>query len=134
MLSERLFKENKMLGKRGIYPFTGENLFRVGLALCTLLSIDKEICKPTMCVSELNFLIMALSTGFMAGGGDVFVFEGQADVCVKYERDKELDILVFRGLEPLDFKKLESILFSRYNMPRKEGEEIGNIWTQREKL
>jgi hypothetical protein len=134
MLSERLFKENKMLGKRGIYPFTGENLFRVGLALCTLLSIDKEIHKPTMCVSELNFLIMALSTGFMAGGGDVFVFEGQADVCVKHERDKELDILVFRGLEPLDFKKLESILFSRYNMPRKEGEEIGNIWTQGEKL
>lgn len=134
MLSESLFKENKISGKRGVYPLTGENLFRVGLALCTLLSIDKEIHKPIMCVSELNFLIMALSTGFMAGGGDVFVFEEQADVCVRYERKEELDILVFEGLEPLDFKKLESILFSRYNMPRKEGEEIGNIWTQRERL
>ncbi len=134
MLSESLFKENKMLGKRGIYPFTGENLFRVGLALCTLLSIDKEIRKPTMCVSHLNFLIMALSTGFMAGGGDVFAFENKADVCVRYEKNEDLDVLVFEGLEPLDFKKLESILFSRYNMPRKEGEEIGNIWTQRERL
>ncbi|ADO45132.1 conserved hypothetical protein [Hydrogenobacter thermophilus TK-6] len=129
-----LFEENKLIGKRGVYPLTAENLLRTGLALCTLLKIEKQREKPAMCISELNFLSMALSVGFMVGGGEVYAFEKEADVCVRYEKVGNIDVLVFSGLEPLDFKKLESILFSRYNMPRKEGEEIGNIWIGREKL
>lgn len=134
MLLRNLFEGNKLVGKKGVYPLTAENLLRVGLALCTLLSIEKDKEKPTMCVNELNFLSMALSTGFMAGGGDVFTFEKRSDVYVKCEKLGQVDALVFNGLDPSDFKKLESILFSRYNMPRKEGEEIGSVWIGREKL
>lgn len=95
MLLRNLFEGNKLVGKKGVYPLTAENLLRVGLALCTLLSIEKDKEKPTMCVNELNFLSMALSTGFMAGGGDVFTFEKRSDVYVKCEKLGQVDALVF---------------------------------------
>jgi len=129
MLLKRLFDGNKLSGVVGQYPLTAENLFRVGLALCTYLLLEEE--KPTLGLNVLNFATMSLAVGFMAGGGDVFVGDGK--VKVFYESLEE-DVLVFEGLEEVEFKKIESILFSRYNIPRKQGQEVGKLWIEGKRL
>ena len=130
MLLKRLFDGNKLSGVMGQYPLTAENLFRVGLALCTYLLLEGEE-KPTLGLNVLNFATMSLAVGFMAGGGDVFVGDGK--VKVFYESLEE-DVLVFEGLEEVEFKKIESILFSRYNIPRKQGQEVGKLWIEGKRL
>ncbi|MFN3598480.1 MAG: hypothetical protein ACK4VK_01910 [Aquificaceae bacterium] len=126
---ERFFEEKGLRGKMGIYPFTPESLIRVGLALCAYLRLHKEVSKPTMCVEELNFITLSLSVGFMAGGGDVY--KGQkpnADIGIRLRLEEDSVRVNIEGLEDYELKLVESILFSRYNMPRVEGEEIGRIW------
>ncbi len=130
MRLNRLFKGNRMEGVMGLYPLTMENLLRVGLAICTLLKIDRDIEKPTLCIDHLNFLTMSVSVGFMAGGGDVFL-EGEGDMRVFSRVEGGKAYLEFGGLNEDDTKRIEAIIFSRYNMPRKEGEEIGKLWIQK---
>jgi len=125
-----MFEEGKLVGRVGVYPLTAENLLRVGLALCTLLSIENPSEKPLIKVKELNFISMAIATGFMAGGGDVFVGEGNYHIGIEVEEQGDEAMVLFEGLSAQDFKKLEAILFSRYNMPKKEGAEIGRLWIQ----
>ncbi len=129
MRLNRLFKGNRIEGVMGLYPLTMENLLRVGLALCTILKIDRGIEKPTLCVDELNFLTMSISVGFMAGGGDVFL-DGEGDVRLVSSVESGRAYLEFKELNEDDTRKIEAIIFSRYNIPRKEGEEIGKLWTR----
>jgi hypothetical protein len=72
---------------------------------------------------------MSLAVGFMAGGGDVVVGEGNVSVVHREEENT----LIFEGLEEIDLKKIESILFSRYNIPKKRGKEVGRLWIQEKK-
>ncbi|WP_448584331.1 hypothetical protein [Thermocrinis sp.] len=131
MLLRSMFEGNELSGTLGEYPLTAENLFRVGLALCTYLVIEREKEKPTLGLDILNFATIALAVGFMAGGGDVFIGEG--DLKVLY-RVKEKHTLIFEGITDLELKKVESILFSRYNIPKKRGEEVGKLWIEGRKL
>ncbi|WP_448587195.1 hypothetical protein [Thermocrinis sp.] len=127
MLLRRMFEEGKLSGNLGEYPLTAENLFRVGLALCVYLIIERETEKPTLGLDELNFATMSLAVGFMAGGGDVLMGEGNVKVsCIFAEKYA----LVFEGLEDVEFKKIESILFSRYNISKKMGKEVGKLWIE----
>ncbi len=135
MSLERLFKENYLIGKIGIYPFTPENLMRVGLALCVYMRLHKEVEKPCMSIEELNFITLALSVGFMAGGGDVHVGSKEGgNIRIKLIKEESEIRLSIEGLEDYELKMVESILFSRYNMPKAQGEEIGNIWIQEKRL
>lgn len=131
----RLFEKNYLIGKVGLYPFTPENLMRVGLALCVYLKIHKDLKRPLMVMEDLNFLTLSLGVGFMAGGGDLFwgSLEG-GDVRVKSDPEGDKIKLMIENLEEYELKMVESILFSRYNMPRAEGEEVGRIWIQERKL
>ena len=132
---ERLFKENYLTGKVGIYPFTPENLMRVGLALCVYMKLHKEVEKPYMSIEELNFVTLALGVGFMAGGGDVHAGSKEGDsIRIKLIKGESEIRLSIEGLEDYELKMVESILFSRYNMPKAQGEEIGNIWIQEKRL
>ncbi len=129
MLSKSLFDGKKLHGNMGDYPFTAESLFRIGLALCTYLVVKGEE-KPTLGVNVLDFATMSLAVGFMAGGGDVVVGEGSVSVIHREEENA----LIFEGLDDIDLKKIESILFSRYHIPRKRGKEVGKLWIQENKL
>lgn len=128
----RLFEGNCIRGKPGLYPFTAENLLRVGLALCTYMKLQREIEKPQMAIESLNFLTLSVSVGFMAGGGDVLVGKG-GNLTLKNELLGEEALLRIEGIEDYELRMVESILFSRYNMPRAEGMEVGNIWIQENK-
>ncbi|MFN3870309.1 MAG: hypothetical protein ACK4MW_02345 [Aquificaceae bacterium] len=131
---ERLFEEKSLIGKAGIYPFTSENLIRVGLALCTYLRLHREIPKPTMRIEELDFITLSLSVGFMAGGGDVYNGEElDANINIRLRLEEDKIKVNIEGLEDYELKMVESILFSRYNMPRAEGEKIGRIWIQKKR-
>ncbi len=128
---ERLFEGNYIKGKQlGWYPFTAENLLRVGLALCVYLKIHKEVDRPFMVLENLDFLTVSLSVGFMAGGGDVSVGGDQAHIKVRSSYGIDEIRLIIENMEDYELKMVESILFSRYNMPRAEGEEVGKIWIQ----
>ncbi len=122
VFSERGFIE----GVPGNYPLTAENLFRVGLGLCTLLIVDKELERPTLCIEEPNFLTLSLAVGFMNAGGDV-VLRGKGDLCVRCEEEGERTILKIEPLSGRDVKKLESLLFGRHPIPRRTGREIGSF-------
>ncbi|MCX7989913.1 MAG: hypothetical protein N2648_04645 [Aquificaceae bacterium] len=124
----KLFEGKSLWGKPGLYPFTPENLLRVGLALCAYLRINREVEKPRMTLEELNFLTLSLSAGFMAGGGDVCLGYEEGDIQVKTGRREESMSLSIEGLEDYELRMVESLIFSRYNMPRAEGEEVGAIW------
>ncbi len=128
MLSKSLFEGNKLYGNLGDYPLTAESLFRIGLALCTYLAIEGEQ-KPILGINLLDFATMSLAVGFMAGGGDVVMGKGKVSVVYREEEN----VLIFEGLEEIDLKKVESILFSRYNIPRKKGKEVGRLWIQERK-
>ncbi|MEN3028758.1 MAG: hypothetical protein ABDH29_06040 [Aquificaceae bacterium] len=130
MQSGKLFEGKSLWGKPGLYPFTPENLLRVGLALCVYLRINRGVEKPIMALEELNFLTLSLSAGFMAGSGDVYLGTKEGDIRVKTERKEEGTSLLIEGLEDYELRMVESIIFSRYNMPRAEGEEVGVIWIQ----
>lgn len=121
-----IFTQNKIVGIPGNYPLTAENLLRVGLALCTLLIIEKELEKPTLSIDEANFLTLSLGVGFMNAGGDV-VLKGKGDINVKCLKSGENWELVFEPLSELEVKKLESMLFGRHPIPKRVGEEIGEF-------
>ena len=121
-----IFSENKIVGVPGNYPLTAENLFRVGLALCTLLVIDKNIEKPTLSVDEPNFVTLSLAVGFMNAGGDVSLKE-EGDLKVRCIKEGESWKVIVEPLSELDVKKLESMLFGRHPIPKKVGEEIGRF-------
>ena len=121
-----IFSENKIVGIPGNYPLTAENLFRVGLALCTLLIVDKDIEKPQLSLDELNFITLSLAVGFMNAGGDVNL-KGAGDLNVKCLRKGENWEVIVEPLNELDVKKLESMLFGRHPIPKKVGEEIGGF-------
>ncbi len=129
----KLFEENYMQGRVGLFPLTPENLIRVGLALCTYLKINKSIEKPKMRLDALNFLTLSVAVGFMAGGGDVYM-EKEGDIILKNTIEEGDAKLWIENLQDYELKMVESILFSRYNMPRSEGEEVGNIWIQKDQL
>ncbi|MFN3976157.1 MAG: hypothetical protein ACK4LT_03740 [Aquificaceae bacterium] len=126
----KLFEKNYLIGKLGLYPFTPENLMRVGLALCVYLKIHKDVGKPLMSTEEFNFLTLSLGVGFMAGGGDLSLGSLEGDIKVRCEHEGDKIKLIIESLEEYELKIVESILFSRYNMPRAEGEEVGRIWIQ----
>ncbi|ADC89371.1 hypothetical protein Thal_0738 [Thermocrinis albus DSM 14484] len=126
MLSRRLFEGTTVRGIPGLYPLTMENLMRLGLALCALLRIEE--LEPVLVLEDLNFLTMSVAVGFMGGGGDVKVGEGEGRLFLRHRKEGEEDILIFEGLKEEDTRKLEMILFGRYNIPRKEGKEIGRLW------
>lgn len=128
MQSKSLFEEKRLTGKPGIYPFTAEGLLRIGLALCTYLRLHRELEKPKMALQELNFLTASLSVGFMTGGGDVYVSSCEGHITIRIEREHGTTRLIVEGLEDHELRIVESLLFSRYNMPRVEGEEVGSIW------
>ena len=121
-----IFSQNKIVGIPGNYPLTAENLLRVGLALCTLLIIEKELQKPTLSIDEANFLTLSLGVGFMNAGGDV-VLKGEGDLRVRCLKRGENWELVFEPLSELEVKKLESMLFGRHPIPKRVGEEIGEF-------
>lgn len=121
-----IFTQNKIVGIPGNYPLTAENLLRVGLALCTLLIIEKDLEKPTLSIEEANFLTLSLGVGFMNAGGDV-VLKGKGDINVKCLKSGENWELVFEPLSELEVKKLESMLFGRHPIPKRVGEEIGEF-------
>lgn len=123
----RLFEGNCIRGKPGLYPLTAENLLRVGLALCTYMKLHKQMEKPEMSVESLNFLTLSVSVGFMAGGGNVLV-KKDGKLLLKDEMLGDEAVLRIEGMEDYELRMVESILFSRYNMPRAEGAEVGNIW------
>ncbi len=133
MHSRKLFEENCLQGKVGLFPFTPENLMRVGLALCTYLKVSKNIEKPKMKVDTLSFVTLSVAVGFMAGGGDVYTQEN-GDIILKHTIQEGKARLWIENLQDYELKMVESILFSRYNMPRSEGEEVGNIWIQKNPL
>lgn len=124
----KLFEGSSIRGTAGVYPLTAENLLRVGLALCILMVIEER--EPLMCVNELNFCTMSLAVGFMNGGGDVIVGTQDCSLNVIYKQEENFQELVFIGLSEEDKLKLESILYSRYNMPKKEGNQVGRLWIQ----
>ncbi|MFN4319186.1 MAG: hypothetical protein ACK4FY_01725 [Aquificaceae bacterium] len=126
----KLFEKNYLTGKLGLYPFTPENLMRVGLALCVYLKIHKDVGKPLMSTEEFNFLTLSLGVGFMAGGGDLSLGSLEGNIKVRCEHEGDKIKLIIESLEEYELKIVESILFSRYNMPRAEGEEVGRIWIQ----
>ncbi|AAC07517.1 hypothetical protein [Aquifex aeolicus] len=117
--------EGKVEGVPGNYPLTAENLFRIGLALCTLWILDKEIEEPTLSIPETNFVTLALSVGFMNAGGSVNVGKG-GDIKLFLQKG-EIYVLEFQPLSETDIKKLESILFGRAPIPKKTGEDIGSF-------
>jgi len=121
-----IFSQNKIVGIPGNYPLTAENLLRVGLALCTLLIIEKELEKPSLSIDEANFLTLSLGVGFMNAGGDV-VLKGEGDLRVRCLKSGENWELIFEPLSELDVKKLESLLFGRHPIPKRVGEEIGEF-------
>ncbi|RMH05675.1 MAG: hypothetical protein D6699_03115 [Aquificota bacterium] len=130
----RLFEGKGFSGVKGLYPFTAENLLRVGLALCTYIKVKREIERPALIIKDEDFIAFSLAVGFMAGGGDVVYGEGEGDVRLKLSCEGEgVYRLEFDGLEEHEFLMVESILFSRYNMPRAEGEGVGRIWIQEKK-
>ncbi|MFN3472039.1 MAG: hypothetical protein ACK4ZR_05505 [Aquificaceae bacterium] len=126
----KLFEKNYLIGKLGLYPFTPENLMRVGLALCVYLKIHKDVGKPLMSTEEFNFLTLSVGVGFMAGGGDLSLGSLEGNIKVRCEHEGDKIKLIIESLEEYELKIVESILFSRYNMPRAEGEEVGRIWIQ----
>lgn len=132
---ERLFKGKYLIGKSGFYPLTLENLIRVGLALCVYLKLHKGVEKPSISVEDLNFITLALGVGFMAGGGDLYVEDDdcRGNIKISFEKGVDEEKLMVEGLEDYELKIVESILFSRYNMPKAEGDEIGKIWIQGKK-
>jgi len=109
----------------GEYPLTAENLFRVGLALATLLVLDEKAEEPTLSLDEPNFATLALAVGFMNAGGKVVV-GGKGDLSVKTQKGERWRLL-FEGLSERDVKKLESLLFGRYPIPKRTGEGIGKL-------
>ena len=121
-----IFSGNKIVGVPGNYPLTAENLFRVGLALCTLLVIDKDIEKPTLSIDEPNFVTLSLAVGFMNAGGNVNL-KGEGDIKVKCIKEGENWEVIVEPLNELDVKKLESMLFGRHPIPKKVGEGIGEF-------
>ncbi len=124
-----IFSENKIVGIPGNYPLTAENLFRVGLALCTLLIIDKDIEKPTLFIDEPNFVTLSLAVGFMNAGGNVSL-KGKGDLNVRCSQKWENWEVLIEPLSELDIKKLESILFGRHPLPKKVGKGIGRFLAQ----
>ncbi|GAB6066643.1 hypothetical protein JCM9492_17390 [Aquifex pyrophilus] len=120
-----IFTGNRITGIPGNYPLTAENLFRVGLALCTFLIIDRDIEKPILSIDEPNFLTLSLSVGFMNGGGDVKVGE-RGDLKVETQKGENYTLII-TPLSETDVKKLESMLFGRTPIPKKTGSEIGNF-------
>lgn len=128
----KLFEGNSLKGKVGVYPLTAENLLRVGLALCTYLKLQRGMGEPLLATKDLNFVTLSISLGFMAGGGNV-IREG-AKVGLRWESNGEEGRLIIEGMEEYEIKMVESIMFSRYNMPRAEGEEVGKIWIQENSL
>ncbi|WP_461832048.1 hypothetical protein [Aquifex sp.] len=116
---------NKIRGVPGKYPLTAENLFRVGLALCTLFVIDKDIEKPVLSIDEPNFLTLSLSVGFMNGGGRV-ITKGSGDIFVRTSKGEEY-VIEITPLNERDVKKLESMLFGRAPIPKRTGEDIGDF-------
>lgn len=130
----KLFEENKLSGKPGLYPFTPESLIRVGLAICLYLKIGRGIEKPVIAVKGLDFLTLSLSVGFMSGGGDACIGCKEGNVKVSVEKKGEEASLIIEGLQEHEFRMIESMLFSRYNMPKAEGEKIGRIWIRGEEL
>ena len=130
----KLFEKNYLTGRLGLYPFTPENLMRVGLALCVYLKIHKNLERPIMLIDELNFLTLSLGVGFMAGGGDLSCGSSEGDIKVRSEYEGDRARLIIANLQDYELKMVESILFSRYNMPRAEGEEVGKVWIQEKRL
>ncbi|MCS7171092.1 MAG: hypothetical protein N3D14_00975 [Aquificaceae bacterium] len=128
MPSGKLFKEKRLSGKLGVYPFTPESLIRIGLALCVYLKIQKGLQKPKMVLREFNFATLSVGVGFMAGGGDVYQEHQEGDLEIGVKSQGEEISLLMEKIEDHELKMVESILFSRYNMPRAEGEEVGRIW------
>ncbi len=123
----RLFEGKQIRGKMGLYPLTPESLMRMGLALCVYLRLHKGLERPSMGLVELNFITTAVAVGFMAGGGDVYL-EEKGHVNLKHSIEEGEATLWMENMEEYELKMVESILFSRYNMPRAEGEEVGNLW------
>lgn len=131
---ERLFEGRGLMSKVGLYPFTSENLIRIGLALCVYLRLHRNIERPILAIEELSFITMAMGVGFMVGGGDLHVGGEAGDVRIKVVAEGDKARLSIIGVEDYELIMVESILFSRYNMPRAEGEEIGKVWIQGRKL
>jgi len=119
-----IFNEKREIeGIPGNYPFTAENLFRVGLALCTLWIIDKEFEKPVLSIKEANFVTLSLAVGFMNAGGDVVLKEkGDIELALLKGNTWRLKISPFTDA---DLKKLESMLFGRYPIPKRASKDIG---------
>ncbi len=130
MQSRKLFEKNYIQGRVGLFPLTPENLMRVGLALCTYLKINKGIEKPKMKVDTLSFITLSVAVGFMIGGGDVCI-EEEGDISLRHFLEEGNAKLWMENLQDYEIKTIESIIFSRYNMPRMEGEEVGKIWIQK---
>ncbi|NPB06674.1 MAG: hypothetical protein GXO03_03600 [Aquificae bacterium] len=120
-----MFKENALEAVPGEYPLTAENLFRVGLALATLLILDRELERPVLGLDEPNFATLALATGFVNAGGDA-VFGKEGDLTVRTEKGERWR-LAFKELSERDVKKLESLLFGRYPIPKRTGRDIGQV-------
>ncbi len=133
MQSRKLFEKNYIQGRVGLFPLTPENLMRVGLALCTYLKINKGIEKPKMKVDALSFITLSVAVGFMIGGGDVCI-EEEGDISLRHFLEEGNAKLWMENLQDYEIKTIESIIFSRYNMPRMEGEEVGKIWIQKSQL
>ncbi|MCS7307231.1 MAG: hypothetical protein NZ526_01630 [Aquificaceae bacterium] len=128
---KRLFENGCISGRLGVYPFTAENLFRVGVALCVYLKLEKGLERPKLSVLGTHFLTLSVAVGFMAGGGDVLLgFEG-GDLSISREGEENLRV---EGLEEHELRLIESLLFGRHSLPRAEGEEVGRIWTREERL
>ena len=123
-----IFENTVIKGIPGIYPLTAENLMRVGLALCTLLIIDRDIEKPTLSIDKPDFITLSLSVGFLNAGGNVVV-NSSGDIEVFCERDEEWTIK-FKGISETDVKKLEAMLFGRNPIPKRTGKEIGKFVCQ----
>lgn len=127
----RLFEGKGFGGRKGVYPLTAENLLRVGLALCTYLKVSRELDRPRLGIKDADFITFSLAVGFMAGGGDVIYGENTGDINLRvFHVEGDIYGLEVEGLEEYELRMVESILFSRYNMPRAEGEGVGRIWIQ----
>ncbi|MCS7277855.1 MAG: hypothetical protein NZ531_03300 [Aquificaceae bacterium] len=128
MQLKKLFEKNYLQGVPGIYPFTPENLMRIGLALCTYIKMQRNVEKPRLVAESIDFLTLCIGVGFMAGGGDMYSGGTEGDVRLRVEQGEDFKRVYLENIEDYEFRMIESILFSRYNMPRVAGEEVGNIW------
>lgn len=128
MQSRRLFERNCLRGRAGVYPMTAENLLRVGLALCAYLRVHRNSERPRISIGNLDFFTLSLGAGFIAGGGDIYWSNAEEDISIRVVQEGEEWLLYLHGLEEHELRMVESLLFSRYNMPRAEGEEVGRVW------